>query len=61
MAKKKFKKHPSAIALDEWIESEEGQTCSEGTTYGDYLRNRLYRAFMAGWNARDSRKGRSDG
>jgi len=57
MAKKKFKKHPSAIALDEWNESEEGQGCREGTTYGDYLRNRLYRAFMAGWNARDSRKG----
>lgn len=42
-------KHPAAIALEKWFESDEGKKCCEGTTVGEFLRNRLYRAFMAGW------------
>lgn len=41
-----------ARARDEWIESEEGKQCAEVPgAYGQYLRNRLVRAFIAGWNA----------
>lgn len=43
------KKHPSAVALDKWFQSEDGQKCSQGTTSGIYLQNRLSLAFMAGW------------
>lgn len=36
-------------AWDTWIASDEGQTCSnERGCFGEYLRNRLWRAFMAG-------------
>lgn len=43
-----------AKARDEWLESDEGKKCLEGTTYGDYLRNRIYTAFIAGWDAHES-------
>lgn len=35
-------------AWNMWTESEEGKLCSEGTATGEYLQNRLWRAFMAG-------------
>lgn len=46
--------HPSAVARDKWFASADGEECTNGTTYGQYLRNRLERAFLAGWNAKAS-------
>ncbi|MBI3828301.1 MAG: hypothetical protein HY291_02215 [Planctomycetes bacterium] len=40
------------LARERWFESEEGQTCAAGTASAQYLKNRLERAFQAGWNAR---------
>jgi hypothetical protein len=37
-----------AKARDEWFESDEGQRCCEGGANGQYLRNRLEIAFLAG-------------
>ena len=48
------KKHPAGTALDKWYESKEGQRCLKGSTEGKFLRNRLYWAYMAGWQ--DCRK-----
>lgn len=48
------KKHPLAIAWDEWLASDEGQAARDANTlpHGSiYLENRLYRAFMAGAKA----------
>lgn len=39
---------PEAKARDSWLESKEGQACCNGTTSGQYLQNRLERAFAAG-------------
>jgi hypothetical protein len=45
----------NAQAWDSWIDSEEGRSCSsERGCYGEYLRNRLWRAFMAGANSKPS-------
>ena len=40
-----------AKARDKWIASEEGKECCEGKTSGQYLQNRLKRAFIAGYSA----------
>lgn len=40
-----------AKARDEWLASSEGYKCSHGTATGQYLSNRLIRAFIAGWDA----------
>lgn len=40
-----------AKVRDEWLKSKEGKECCEGTTKGQYLQNRLERAFIAGWEA----------
>ena len=40
-----------AKARDRWLQSEEGEECSTGETRGQYLRNRIERAFIAGWDA----------
>ncbi len=34
-----------------WMETSEGEECSEGSTHGVYLTNRLERAFQAGARA----------
>ena len=44
-----------AKARDEWLNSEEGKKCREGTTSGQYLQNRLVLAFLAGANYSDER------
>lgn len=60
------KKHPDAVAWDEWIDSEEGKKCRDATTLGSsayhnqYLQNRLWRAFMAGCRDDRSRKTNED-
>lgn len=41
-----------AKARDAWLDSQEGVECCAGTCSHQYLRNRLERAFIAGWNAR---------
>lgn len=46
-----YNKHPAAAALDEWLASPEGITCTCGNTSGQYLMNRLMRAFQAGYLA----------
>jgi len=62
MAEKKCneikKDHRSALAklLDEWLESDEGIKCAEGSILKDvesamYLKNRIHLAFLAGANA----------
>jgi hypothetical protein len=45
------RRHPLAIAWDEWLASKEGQQCAEGRPTGEYLENRLHRAFEAGTQA----------
>jgi hypothetical protein len=40
---------PSAKARDEWFNSFDGVRCLDGTAEGQYLRNRLECAFLAGW------------
>jgi len=41
-------KHPDVIAWEKWKESKEGKSCLEGRAEGQYLENRLWRAFMEG-------------
>lgn len=49
-----------AKARDEWFDSDEGKSCVDPRTLRapasqwSYLHNRLERAFIAGWNARDN-------
>lgn len=40
-----------ATARDKWLLSEEGEACSHGQVSGQFLCNRIKRAFEAGWNA----------
>jgi hypothetical protein len=44
----KLKKHPDVEAWENWERSGEGQLCLNGSASGQYLRNRLWKAFMAG-------------
>ena len=39
-----------AKARDAWLKSKEGKTCCQGQASGQYLRNRLVEAFIAGWD-----------
>lgn len=34
-----------------WLDSPEGSECAKGVATGQYLENRLWRAFMDGFNA----------
>lgn len=34
-----------------WLEGDEGKRCADGKAEGEYLKNRLKRAFDAGWVA----------
>lgn len=40
-----------AKARDNWLESAEGKRCLDGADSGEYLRNRLDRAYLAGVDA----------
>lgn len=44
-------RNAEAKARDKWLESEEGVKCQSGQPQGQYLRNRLERAFLAGYAA----------
>jgi hypothetical protein len=51
----------AAQAWQDWEESETGQRCLAGTATGQYLKNRLWRAFMAGVEAaKQARKDEKD-
>lgn len=41
---------PLAKARDKWLLSEDGKECCHGTATGQYLQNRLERAFIAGYS-----------
>ena len=41
----------AAKERDKWLESPEGLESQAGTTQGQYLTNRLQRAFIAGYEA----------
>jgi hypothetical protein len=53
----RIKKHPAAIARDNWKKSEEYREAANIRSLGGvshlsrYLENRLERAFLEGWNA----------
>jgi len=40
-----------AAYRDMWLGSDEGLACTQSPAEGQYLRNRLDRAYMAGWDA----------
>lgn len=40
-----------AKARDKWLQSDDGKECSIGEANGQYLHNRIERAFIAGWDA----------
>lgn len=44
----------SAKARDTWLESDEGKKCCENIAGGQYLKNRLELAFLAGRDSRDT-------
>lgn len=41
-------KHPDVIAWESWLNSTRGRECARDEASGDYLKNRLWWAFMAG-------------
>ncbi len=45
---------PLAIARDDWFASAEGDRATAGMTSGQYLRNRLELAFIAGFSAAEN-------
>lgn len=52
--------HPIAEAWGEWLETPTGQTCADAETLriphaGEYLKNRLWHAFMAGVAAAEAK------
>ncbi len=49
-------RNPLAKARDAFMESVEGLECLRGVTTGKYLKNRIERAFIAGWHARELSK-----
>lgn len=49
-----------AQAWDAWITSEKGEECMAEGAYGEYLRNRLWWAFMAGADSVQRQGGGSD-
>jgi hypothetical protein len=50
---------PLAKERDAWLESKEGRGCLAGTPTGQYLQNRLERAFMAGVRAAEKLTGQT--
>lgn len=60
MAKREIDGRVLAKHIDEWLASEEGQKCADGTVSGQYLRNRLWSAYWAGYTAGWSDREESD-
>jgi hypothetical protein len=40
-----------------WLLTEEAKKCMEGSAAGQYLKNRLWWAYMAGWKGAEARRG----
>ncbi len=36
-------------SMTRWFKTDEGDCCLDGTASGEYLRNRLMRAYQQGW------------
>ncbi len=49
-----------AKARDRWLASDTGKSCCAGKTEGQYLQNRLEKAFITGWDARERSTRHSD-
>lgn len=45
-----------AKARDKWLLSDEGKRCLKGRASGQYLENRLRRAFVTGWDSLELQK-----
>lgn len=43
-----------ARAVKAWLESDEGIRCAAGPAEGQYLKNRLWRAFLAGFSSAEA-------
>jgi len=50
-AVREVSRHEDAIAWTRWLESDEGRRCTWANASGQFLENRLWRAFMAGCEA----------
>ncbi len=50
---KKDLRSPVVKARDAFLESKGGQDCCKGTASGEYLKNRIVIAFLAGMNWRE--------
>lgn len=48
MAQEQERNRAISRAWDAWIAGDEGQNCMTEGAHGEYLRNRLWRAFIAG-------------
>jgi len=46
----------ASLAWAVWLDSEEGRMCTEGQATGQYLQNRLWRAYMRGWQDATKRR-----
>jgi hypothetical protein len=55
MAKDNPKRHPEAHAWQSWRDGDEGQGSLAGSAAGEYLENRLWAAYIAGWKAASER------
>ena len=49
MTRRKPKVHPQVKAWREWLDSQQGRACMQDAAAGQYLENRLWHAFFAGW------------
>lgn len=47
-------KHPIVVAFERWADSAQGRRCLGGSASGQYLRNRINAAFIAGWDEHDT-------
>lgn len=47
-------RHPANVAFDAWLKTDLGQRCAAGEAKGEYMKNRLYHAFMDGYAAAES-------
>lgn len=47
-------RHWKAVAWDRWLFSPDGKRGTAGSAQGEYLRNRLFLAFLAGIEAAES-------
>jgi hypothetical protein len=43
------KRHPSVLGWHAWLTSDDGKKCMNGTAAGEFLENRLWWAYTAGW------------